>query len=71
LDKATVKVAKTKERLYAFNSPRLFPVVDHFRLLKVYLNTIRANNETQVLRTSNSELTLTDIYLKASIPETL
>jgi hypothetical protein len=71
MNKLVVKVTKTKERLYAFDRLGLFLIINHFYLLKVYLNTIYINNKIQILYISDFKLTFTDIYLKANILEIL
>jgi hypothetical protein len=70
-NKPTVEVAKSKEGLHSFYRTRLRPMVDDFCLFRVDLNAFSAYNKAQVLRTSNSKLTLLNVYLQACIPEPL
>ena len=59
----SIEVVKPKERLYTFNSYKLFLVINCFNLFKVYFYTINIYYKLKILYINNIKLVFFNINL--------
>jgi hypothetical protein len=71
LNEPLIEVTEPQEGLYSFDSAGHSPLGDGCYFLWINLNAFGADNKTQILSLCYAKLTLLDIYLKASLLESL